>query len=178
MHDRDAIAAFMEEARALLSDGVTRDALDAVGRRLAAAGAQPGFVTDGQMRDMHGGGSQFTVLQTDADGLTLLLGRFSAQEETPIHDHDSWGVACVVQGRDRYRHWERDPSGHLKLLFERELQAGSFVTWLGPPRDIHSQQGIGEPALELILFGKNVMQLPRHYFDLATGDVRTALPQQ
>ncbi|HYM67236.1 MAG TPA: hypothetical protein VEW68_08100, partial [Patescibacteria group bacterium] len=143
----------------------------------AAAGGEPGFLEAVEMRPMHGGDSEFDVLQSDPDGLTLVLGRFSAAEETPVHDHDSWGVACVVRGRDRYRHWELDPAGRLRLLYEKELGPGTFVTWLGPPQDIHSQQGIGEAAIELILFGKNVMEAPRHYYDLATGEVRTALPR-
>ena len=48
---------------------------------------------------------------------------------------------------------------------------------LGPPHDIHSQQGIDAPALELVLFGKNTMTIPRNYYDPETGKVRTALPQ-
>jgi predicted metal-dependent enzyme (double-stranded beta helix superfamily) len=177
MHETSDVAAFMAEARALLSAGVTHEALDAVGRRLAETGLQKRIVAAGEMRNMHGGDSEFIVLQTDPDGLTLVLGRFSAREETPVHDHDSWGVACVVEGRDRYRHWHLEAAGGLSLLYEKELGPGSYVTWLDPPHDIHSQQGIGEPAVELILFGKNVMTTPRHYYDLKTGAVRTALPE-
>jgi len=65
----------------------------------------------------------------------------------------------------------------VRLLYEKVLGPGNFVTWQEPPQDIHSQQGVGEPALELVLFGKNVMALPRRYFDLKTGKVTTALPQ-
>lgn len=70
---------------------------------------------------MHGSDSTATVLQTDPDGLTLVLGLFSAKAETPIHDHNSWGIACVVRGRDRYRHWELDADGRLRLLYEKVL---------------------------------------------------------
>jgi predicted metal-dependent enzyme (double-stranded beta helix superfamily) len=94
-----------------------------------------------------------------------------------VHDHNSWGIACVIQGTDRYRHWHHDDEGRLKILYEKELGPGSFVTWLDPPHDIHSQQGIGEPAMELVLFGKNTMTIPRNYYDPMTGKVRTALPQ-
>ena len=109
--------------------------------------------------------------------LTLMLGKFSPKEETPVHNHSSWGVACVVQGRDHYRHWHHDDEGRLKVLYEKELGPGSFVTWLDPPHDIHSQQGIGDPAFELVLFGKNTMSIPRSYYNPETGEVRTALPQ-
>ena len=91
-----------------------------------------------------------------------------------------WGVACVLTGSDRYCHY--DPPGGVdkpvpQLRFERVLGPGDFVTWLEPPDDIHSQQGIGEAALEIVLFGKNVMAMPRRYYDLVSGRVTTALPQ-
>jgi predicted metal-dependent enzyme (double-stranded beta helix superfamily) len=167
---------FMAKARGLLRAGVNEESLNAVGRLLAAASREPGFVQDSEMRSLHGGDSTFTILQTDADGLTLMLAKFSPVEETPIHDHGSWGIACVVRGRDRYRHY-RINEGQPALAYEKELEAGSFVTWLDPPEDIHSQQGIDEPAWELVLFGKDVTRIPRHYYDAETGKVRTALPQ-
>ena len=136
----------------------------------------PGFVPDAEMKSLHGGDSSFTVLQSDGDGLTLMLARFSAAEETPVHDHGSWGIACVIRGRDRYRHYRID-DGNVTLLYEKELPAGEFVTWPDPPHDIHSQQGIDEPAWELVLFGRDVTRIPRHYHDLETGKVKTALPQ-
>jgi predicted metal-dependent enzyme (double-stranded beta helix superfamily) len=172
-----SVARFMAEARTLLAQGITRESLDAVGRRLAQSGLEPGFVPGAEMRSLHGGDSSFTLLQSDPDGLTLMLARFSAKEETPVHDHNSWGVACVVSGTDRYRHWEIGGDGAVRILYEKELPPGSYVTWLDPPQDIHSQQGVGGDALELVLFGKNVMTIPRRYYDPKTGEVRTALPQ-
>ena len=166
------VAEFMTRARELL---MAAAGLDAVGRLLAEESAKPGFVPDAEMRSLHGSDSTFTILQSDPDGLTLMLAKFSAEEETPVHDHGSWGVACVVRGRDRYRHYAtRD--GKVALLYEKVLEPGGFVTWPDPPEDIHSQRGIGEPAWELVLFGKDVTRIPRHYHDLATGKVRTSLP--
>jgi predicted metal-dependent enzyme (double-stranded beta helix superfamily) len=172
-----SVAGFMVQARSMLTGGVTEDSLRSVGRLLGKASREAGFVEEREMRALHGADSSFTVLQTDPDGLTLMLARFSPHEETPVHDHSSWGVACVVKGRDRYRHWELGEDGRLRLLYETELEPGSFVTWLDPPHDIHSQQGIGDDALELVLFGKNVTTIARHYYDTATGQVKTALPR-
>lgn len=167
----------MAQAREILAGGVTEERLRQVGEVLAAASREPGFIEASDMKSLHGGDSSATVLQSDADGLTLMLGRFSPTEETPVHNHNSWGIACVVQGRDRYRHWRLGGDGRLSILYEKVLEPGQFVVWLDPPHDIHSQQGIEKPALELVLFGKNVMTIPRNYYDPATGKVRTALPQ-
>jgi len=166
------VAEFMARARELLASGA---ALEAVGELLASESRKPGFVPEAEMKSLHGGDSTFTILQSDPDGLTLMLARFSAAEETPVHDHGSWGVACVVRGGDRYRHYRLD-GGRVSLLYEKVLRPGQFVTWPEPPGDIHSQQGIGEAAWELVLFGKDVTRIPRHYHDLETGKVRTALP--
>jgi 3-mercaptopropionate dioxygenase len=171
------VADFMSKARELLAGGVNEESLDAVGRLLAESSREAGFITEGKMRSLHGSESSFTLLQTDPDGMTLMLSRFSPDAATPVHDHKSWGVACVVRGRDRYKHWELGPDDRVRVLYEKDLGAGSFVTWLGPPHDIHSQQGIGGDAMELVLFGKNVTAIARNYYDPTTGTVRTALPQ-
>jgi predicted metal-dependent enzyme (double-stranded beta helix superfamily) len=171
------VAEFMANARELLAGGVTEESLAAVGRLLAESSRKPGFITEGEMRSLHGSESSFMLLQTDPDGLTLMLSRFSPEAATPVHDHKSWGVACVVRGKDRYKHWELAPDGTVRVLYERDLDPGSFVTWLGPPHDIHSQQGIEGDAMELVLFGKNVTAIARNYYDPATGKVRSALPQ-
>jgi 3-mercaptopropionate dioxygenase len=159
------VAEFMRRARELLSGGVTERSLDAVGRLLAEESRRPGFVPDAQMQSLHGSESSFTLLQSDPDGLTLMLSRFSPEAPTPVHDHKSWGVACVVRGRDRYTHYEVMPDGNARVLYEKELSPGSFVTWLGPPHDVHRQQGVGEDATELVLFGTDVTRVPRAYYD-------------
>ena len=163
------VADFMARARELLASGVDEASLDAVGRLLAESSREKGFVLDTEMKTLHGSESAFTILQSDADGLTLMLSRFSPHAATPVHDHKSWGVAYVVRGRDRYTHWELMPDGAVRVLYEKELGPGSHVAWLGPPHDIHSQQGIDEDAMELVLFGKNVTSIPRSYYDPATG---------
>ena len=165
----------MARAREVLARGVTEDNLNEVGRMLAEASREPGFFAEGEMRSLHGGNTTSRVLQSDSDGLTLMLGRF-APEETPVHNHHSWGVACVVDGRDRYRHWQLGDDGRVRVLYERDLGPGDFVVWLDPPHDVHSQQGIGGTALEVVLFGKNVMKIEREYYNPHTGEVRTALP--
>lgn len=185
MAARESITRFMHETQALLArEGIAEPSLRRVGERMAELAWEPDIILETGLTPMHDSDATVTVLASlGADALTLLLARFPATAPTPIHDHDSWGVACVVAGRDRYMQWERADDGadpghaHLRLLYERELGAGDYVVWMGPPHDIHSQQGIGGAAWELVLFGKNPMVIPRHYFDLQTGAVREAMPQ-
>jgi len=163
------VAEFMTKARGMLAGGVDKKTLDSIGRLLAESSRKPGFVTEGEMKSLHGSESSFTILQTDPDGMTLMLSRFSPEAATPVHDHKSWGVLCVVSGRDRYVHFELTGDGDVRVLYEKELEPGAFVTWLGPPHDIHSQQGIDGDAMELVLFGKDVTKTQRNYYDAVTG---------
>jgi predicted metal-dependent enzyme (double-stranded beta helix superfamily) len=163
------VAEFMAQARELLAGGVDKKSLEAVGRLLAESSHKPGFVTEGEMKSLHGSESSFTILQSDPDGMTLMLSRFSPEAATAVHDHKSWGVLCVVRGHDRYVHFELTGEGDVRVLYEKELEPGAFVTWLGPPHDIHSQQGIDGDAMELVLFGKDVTKTERNYYDAETG---------
>lgn len=180
-----AIDACMADVRDLLArHGVTDESLGAIGARLHQLAQTPGLIPDDELTTMHGTDSTAMVLRSEGmDAPTLVLAKFSPLSETPVHDHNTWAAACVVSGRDRYRHWERrddgadDAHADVRPLYEKELGPGEIVTWLDPPHDIHSQQGIGGPVWELILFGRNAMALPRHYFDPATGAVRVAMPQ-
>ncbi|MBF6592501.1 MAG: hypothetical protein IVW57_18475 [Ktedonobacterales bacterium] len=180
----DAVNGFMACARAILArEGATEVALRQIGDELRALAQTPGLIPATQGAALHQGDASITTLHSDGpQGLTLYVAQMGDAAPTPIHDHNSWGVACVIAGRDRYQHFERLDDGadgdraHLRLLYERELQPGDVVVWTAPPHDIHRQQGIAGPAWELLLFGIDVMALPRHYFDMEHGAVRTAMP--
>ncbi len=109
-----------------------------------------------------------------------MLACFPAKEPTPVHNHNSWGVVCVVRGTDRYLRWMREDDGadaaraRLRLADERILRAGEVIWFHGPPHDIHSQQGIDAPAWELVYFGSNPNSRPRAYFDPDAGTVTYA----
>ena len=166
-------ADFVQDATTLLADlGQTDEGFEAVGTLLQRLAAQPGIISEEHLQSLHGSGSTATILTEGSDGsCALMLARFPAEAPTPVHNHNSWGIACVVQGRDRYERWERlddgsDPDhADLRLAEEFELGPGDFVYFHKPPHDIHSQQGIDEAAWELVFFGKNPNTKPRAYFD-------------
>ena len=174
-----AVAAFIADARSILQDGVSEATLLKIGERLRVLAQTPDLTPEGELSGLHGATASMTILHSDGqDGLTLMLSKFPETAPTPIHNHNSWGVACVVSGRDRYQHFERLDDGaeheraNLRLLYERELEPGDVAVWLDPPNDIHCQQGIGGPAWELVCFGLDITARPRQYFDLTTGSVR------
>jgi predicted metal-dependent enzyme (double-stranded beta helix superfamily) len=174
---RDLIA----EAEAITSRaGIDESAFREIGVCLRRLTQEPDLVTEEHLISLHGSGATATILGRGTTGSVLMLARFPAESETPIHNHNSWGVACVLRGRDRYRSWDRVDDGSdpevadIRLAWERDLGPGDFV-WFGlPPDDIHSQQGIDDAALELVYFGSDPFAQPRAYFDPTTGAVTYA----
>ncbi len=155
---------------------------DTAATRQAIADALRGLVTDVFVGDepalssLHGAGAAATVLARASDGPVLMLARFPSDAPTPVHNHNSWGIVCVVKGRDRYLRWDRlddgsDPDhARLALAEEVELGVGDVAFLEDPPGDIHSQQGIGGSVWELVFFGHDPDAAPRAYFE---PDART-----
>jgi predicted metal-dependent enzyme (double-stranded beta helix superfamily) len=173
---------FADVGAVLAEHGVTEAGLLEAGRLLAEVASEP-WVRDVELAPKHGGASESRVMRTDgAEELTLTLARFKAERATGVHDHGSWGVACVVDGRDRYQRWRRLDAGEqpgkarLELVEEHVSGPGEIVFWFDRPHDIHNQQGEGDPVRELVLFGRDTSRIPRRYFDPDAGTVREALP--
>ncbi len=179
------ITGTMAEARRAIDEhGVTETAMRRIQAALHKLAQISGLHDHASFQELHRSGAAASVLASEGpEGLTLVFARFPPDAPTPVHDHNTWGVAYVMEGHDRYIHWERLDDGRdsehaqLRVQYEKALGPGDSVYWLDPPGDIHSQQGENETAWELVLFGKNAMQATRHYFDAATGHVTVAKPQ-
>lgn len=106
-------AGFVADATALLAEhGATDAGFAAVGERLRLLARQPGLIPEEHLAGLHGTGASATILHEGTDGTcALMLARFPAEAPTPVHNHNSWGIACVVRGRDRYLRWERLDDG-------------------------------------------------------------------
>lgn len=183
------IAEFIADARRIVPPGggdpgpTGREALGERLRRLARHEeilARTGQATARQ--GTHGMDIRGGEIHKEPDGtLTLMLARFPHEAETPVHNHHSWGVVCVVAGRDRYVHWQRLDDGsrpgyaEVAVEWERTLEPGDVVHFADTPGDIHSQQGIDAPVWELVFFGRDPNVKPRLYFDPAA---RTVTAQQ
>lgn len=166
---------FVSDVKSILAEyGETEAGVERVAERLKELIATPNAtdgiqVPDGNVHTRR----QSRPLYTDDTGLTFALARFDSGQFTPIHNHGSWGVVGVYQGRDVLRAYRRlddgEADGHAKieLIEERILEAGDVAVVPLPPQDIHAQAGApGETALEFVIFGKNVMEMPRLYFDI------------
>ena len=175
------LASFLEQAAQLVAaSGANPGTFEQVGRLMQRL--DPGIVAGSrdELTSLHGSGATSTILAEGPDGAVLMLARFPSEAPTPVHNHNSWGIACVAEGRDRYVAWRRlddgsDPGrARLEIAEEREMGPGDVVWFGAPPQDVHSQQGIGDAAWELVYFGRNPNLEPRAYFDPGAGTVTYA----
>jgi hypothetical protein len=91
-------------------------------------------------------------------GPVLGLRWFPPGVPTDVHDHGGgWGVARVLEGRDRYETWARSADGSLRRVSVRELGPGDVVTF--DATTLHVQEGLDAGALELVLLER----LPARY---------------
>ena len=183
---QEAIDETMIQVRQAVDEhGVTDAAIQQIQMALSQLAQTPGLKERPDLSGLHGSATtKAVVLASEGDeGLTLILARFAPDAPTPIHDHGTWAVAHVFEGRDHYIRWERlddgsDPErAEVRVKHEKVLGPGDSVYWYGPPHDIHSQQAKDGPAWELVLAGKNMMRTTRHYFDRDTGRVTEQKPQ-
>ena len=169
---------FFDAAERLVADhGPGAATFAGIGDHLRELAADPTLIVKARLDALHQARAQATILGHGPAGSTLMLGRFSAESPTPVHNHNSWGVLCVVRGRDRHIVWRRQDDGskvgraQLEIIETRELAPGDVAWFPDVPGDIHSQQGIGEAAWELVYFGRDPNARPRMYFDPETGRV-------
>lgn len=177
VRDTKTPEAFVAEASELIRRlGPNKEAFDMIAEGLRSVAGR-GLATEKRLHDLHGAAAGATILAEGDDGSALMLARFPSEAPTPVHNHDSWAVICVVEGRDRHTKWERVDDGsiegraEIRIVEERELGPGDVEFLDEPPGDIHSQQGIGGDAWELVYFGSNPLPKARAYFDPDAGTV-------
>ena len=169
--------------------GITDSAMTQIQAALAKLAAKPSLKERAQYQHLHGSaGANAAMLTSEGeDGISLFIVRFDSGQATPVHDHLTWGVVHVLEGRDLYMHWEPRYSGkdssqvELRIARESILEPGSSVYWFGPPHDLHSQEAKGATVWELVLAGRNLLSPlvleHRHYYDPKTGRVTKTPPK-
>jgi predicted metal-dependent enzyme (double-stranded beta helix superfamily) len=166
------LAQFFRAAEGLLAEqGPSASTFARIGTLLRPLAADPKLADASRLAALHDSSAGFTILGHGDAGSTLMLARFPANAPTPVHNHNSWGVIRVIRGRDRHILWAREDDGsqtgkaRLRVVESRELDPGDTVWFPDVPDDIHSQQGIGGDAWELVYFARDPTTRSRLYFD-------------
>jgi predicted metal-dependent enzyme (double-stranded beta helix superfamily) len=185
-----ALAQTMADSRqAIREHGATDAGLTKIRAALAGLSRVPGLREKAALGELHGSAkTRVGKLASDGDdAISLFIGHFAANTTTPVHDHLTWGVLHVLEGRDVYVPWRRRDAGNdpHRAELDRQppltLEPGQSTYWLGPPDDIHSQETKESDVWELVMTGRDVtaegVTRHRHYFDPRTGKVTGSAPR-
>lgn len=168
-----SVVEFIQDVRRILAEkGPTETGLDQIGRTMQRLVARDDLHPEALHADITDDLSGASLHQEPDGSLSLGLAKFSFQEPTRIHNHNSWGVACIYKGVDRYIQWQRlddgSRAGYAEVRPRKTLTMtrGDHTFWLDPPGDIHTQWGQeGHVAWELVLMGRNIRGKDRLFFE-------------
>ncbi len=84
-------------------------------------------------------------------------------QRTPIHDHVSWCVVGVYEGRERetrYRAVEADGQRYLEAIGSVDADRGHVEVIAASTEDIHAVTAIGErPTISIHVYGADIERL-------------------
>jgi len=147
--DRDRLIAICPLVRRLLSDSSW----------LQFAGTPP---------DERKGWSVTMLYDEPGYPLTVQMVAWAAGQQSPVHNHGTWGLVAMLDGEEQNDFWQRagDATQPDRLIATetRTVQPGDIVTFL--PETIHRVRALGDrPTISFNLYGTTNYQ-QRFKFDL------------
>jgi 3-mercaptopropionate dioxygenase len=116
-----------------------------------------------------------------ADGRVTVSGPvFQPGHPTVVHNHNTWGVIGIYNGKQRTTRYRRVDDGsvpgkaELIQTSDEVLGAGSTYVLL-PPDDIHQIEAVDGPSLSIHVLGVDLSQQFRQFFDVEAGTYRDVL---
>ena len=182
---QEVVAGLADAARAVAAaSGEPLERMRALEGPIAAAVRDPSWLA-APYRRVQGSGTYYLLWRDGASDVSLVAMVLGPGQETPIHDHLTWGVVGVYEGvqRDtRYALW----AGGLRETSSRSRRAGAVTTLLPPDDDIHSVRSEGAGATISVFFaGSNLGCRPRHVFGdegaretIVSGYANSSCPEQ
>ncbi len=168
-----AVAAAIERIRVIeQTQGVTRDALNAIMVELKALAAQESLFPSEAFPPPPAGekGSRRYLLQVDTDGrFALYMNALNPGNESQPHDHTTWAVVVAVDGQELNKVYRRPPSG---LVVDHEVIVAPGTGIALMTTDIHSIHTTGTvPTRHLHMYGLALERLDgRMGYDPVTGE--------
>lgn len=97
----------------------------------------------------------------------------------PPHDHQTWGLLGLYAGKMHETRYRRVDNGsdplHCTLRRVADVDARTGDVWhlLPPNEESHALENrSGTPVIEIHVYGRDLLNLARHIFELKTGTVR------
>jgi 3-mercaptopropionate dioxygenase len=101
-------------------------------------------------------------------------------DNAKAHNHDTWGMVGVVENEIQETRFVRKDDGKQADRAELEAtkvlinRAGMVSCLIGPNDDIHEMNNVTDrDTVEIHVYGKDLTEMPRLRFDVASGSVKT-----
>ncbi|MBD2452283.1 cysteine dioxygenase family protein [Nostoc sp. FACHB-152] len=100
---------------------------------------------------------------------------------TPVHDHLSWGLVGLYQGKQEETVYRRIDSGelegsaHLETIGTYQVKTGDIYHLLPPDNDIHSVKAttVFAPSISIHVMGNDTGSIWRHHYHPEEQSVRS-----
>jgi predicted metal-dependent enzyme (double-stranded beta helix superfamily) len=94
-------------------------------------------------------------------------------QQTPIHDHMTWGVVGQLRGREVSTNYLYGKDGRLFVSGVDTLDVGQTIVFSPEQGDIHQVVNTSDDvAISIHTYGGNIGRIERHVYDVATGSAR------
>jgi predicted metal-dependent enzyme (double-stranded beta helix superfamily) len=95
-------------------------------------------------------------------------------QETPVHDHCTWGVVGQLQGNEVSTNYARAADGALRVTGVHTLGPGEVIAFSPEQGDIHQvRNGSDKVSISIHIYGSDIGRTERHKYDPATGAVQS-----
>ncbi|UFP96030.1 hypothetical protein [Gloeobacter morelensis] len=89
--------------------------------------------------------------------LTVQMVAWLPGQASAVHNHATWGIVAVVQGREKNCFWRRSPTidypDQVEMTGEKIVEAGDIIAFT--PEAIHSIESLGDqPVVTFNLYGE------------------------
>ena len=153
----NALTDFASDADRLLDDP------HAIGTRLGALLAYDGWLAPEHRVGHPDHYTQHLLHVSPSRRLSIVALVWMPGQRTPIHDHVSWCVVGVYEGRERetrYRAVEVDGEHCLEPVGSVDAQPGHVEVIVPSVEDIHSVTAVGdEPTISIHVYGADIERL-------------------
>jgi predicted metal-dependent enzyme (double-stranded beta helix superfamily) len=111
------------------------------------------------------------------DSWSLACVVWNVSQRTPVHGHETWGVAGIYAGAERELRYLKpaasEPARALTPAGEHVWEPGQVTVCCTTDDDVHAVTAIGdEPTVGIHVYGGNIGTLNRRMYDPATGAVQ------
>jgi 3-mercaptopropionate dioxygenase len=111
------------------------------------------------------------------DSWSLACVVWNIGQRTPVHSHETWGVAGIYAGAEHELRYLKpaasEPPTALKPAGENVWKRGQVTVCCTTDDDVHSVEAVGdEPTVGIHVYGGNIGTISRRMYDPATGAVQ------